>query len=677
MPMHDSADHRRPLRAGLVGAGSMGRNHAGVIRSLGRSRLVAVADPDQESAELARGGRSEVQLFSRIYDMLRAADLDVLHVCSPPALHFEHAKRALEAGVHPYVEKPFADSRNEATELLELAAAKELLVCAGHQLKAMFPRASVEDWLARVGRVSHVESHFHFSPSDRKARSLRPDEQFMDVLPHPVYLLFHFLTEASTDGRPVSIRDVTVGPGATAHATVATDETTGTLHVTLEGRPVDSTIRIVGTGGTLTVDYVREAAYFVRDRGGSGVGKILTPLALSAQLARGSMTAGFAHVFGTRSSYPGLSTLISDFHDAVRLGGESPVPPDEIEHSMEVTDRVRSHWKRESSSGPGFHASDRPSVVVTGGTGFLGRPTVKTLREMGRTVRAVSRRGVAPWERVDGVEYVRHDLADSVPSSLFAGAEVVLHAAAATSGGWEEHRRGTIELTENVLRAASDAGVERFLHVSSMAVLEPAGESEPLSETSSLLAEPRRSGPYAWGKTEAERLARRLSPELSVDLKVVRPGPVVDEADFEPPGRLGRGLGSFFFAVGSEDETLGVVGREFASRILAFCCEEFDTVPSTLNLISPDQPTRGELVRTLKERRPWLHVVRLPWAVLKGVDPLALVAQRILGSSDGPGVSLSDVFRASEHDTSRISRVVRAADSPPAPTGRLTETLVS
>lgn len=655
----------------------MGRHHARVIRSLDRSRLIAVADPDQENAESVRDGRSETQLFPRVDEMIDSLDLDVLHVCSPPALHFEHAKSALEAGINAYVEKPFAGSRSEATELLELAESNERLVCAGHQLKAVFPGEVLEEWLTRVGRVSHVESHFHFSPSDRKAKSLRADEQLVDVLPHPVYLLFHFLSRASPDGGPVGIRDVSVGPGATAHATVATNDITGTLHVTVEGRPVDSTIKIVGTGGTLTLDYVREAGYFVRDRGGSGVGKMLNPLSLSAQVAYGSIKAGIAHLLGSTSAYPGLRSLISDFHDAVGTIGASPVSPEEIEHVMDVADRVRSCWRRESHPESGIQGRDHPSIVVTGGTGFLGRPTVKALRAKGKSVRVVSRRGAAPWERIDGVEYVRHDLADSVPSGLFAGADLVVHAAAATSGGWEEHRRGTVKLTERVLRAASDAEVERFLHVSSMAVLEASGEDEPLSETSPLLADSRRAGPYTWAKTEAERLARRLSSDLPIDLKVVRPGPVFDETDFQPPGRLGRGFGSIFFAVGSEEETLGVVDRGFASGILAFCCEEFDAVPSTLNLISPDQPTRGDLVRMLKQRKPGLYVVWLPRAVLKGADPFAILAQRILGSSGEPGICLSEVFRASEQDVSRISRVARAAETQRAQERRLTETLVS
>lgn len=666
-----------PLRVGLVGAGSMGRCHARIIESLDRSRLVAVADPDDDSAAAVAEGDPNVEVFSRLGEMLDSVDIDVVHVCSPPALHFEHARAALEAGANVYVEKPFTSGLGEARTLLELASSRNLRVCAGHQLKSVFAPSQLDSWLTKLGHVCHVESHFHFRPSDRKAQRVRADQQLLDVLPHPAYLLFQFLTAVSSADVPVSVRDVTVGPRGTVHAMVAKDELTGVLHLTLEGRPVDSTIRLVGDRGTLILDYVRGSAYFVKSRGGSAVGKILNPLSLSAQLTSGTVRAGLRHLLGTTAAYPGLKRLIRDFHDAVQSNGPSPVSHHEIRHTAELADRIRSRWERERVSLPAIHSRDGSSIVVMGGTGFLGHPTVKALAASGNDVRAISRRGVPPWDRVEGVEYVQHDLTSGVPDELFSGAELVVHAAAATSGGWEAHRRGTVEVTEDVVRRAAGVGVPRLLYISSMAVLDSGREGEPLSESSRLLDEAERAGPYAWGKTEAERVARALADELSVTLKIVRPGPVVDESDFEPPGRLGRRIGALFFAVGSGEETLGVVGRQFAARMLAEFCADFEGVPSTINLISPDQPTKEELVRRLQERSPELSVVWIPRAVLKAADPLALFAQRVFRSSGKEGVSLTDVFRTCEYDTSRLAGLVESTDSTTVRGERSSETLAS
>ena len=59
---------------------------------------------------------------------------DVVHVCTPPAAHFEAAHAALEGDAHVYVEKPFALTVRDARALLELASSRGLIVCSGHQL---------------------------------------------------------------------------------------------------------------------------------------------------------------------------------------------------------------------------------------------------------------------------------------------------------------------------------------------------------------------------------------------------------------------------------------------------------------------------------------------------------------------------------------------------------------
>lgn len=646
-----------PLRIGLVGAGSMGGEHALAIARLPGSRLIAAADPEEEAArELVRTS-SGAKVSPSLEELLDRTDPDIVHVCSPPALHYQHARTALDAGTHVYVEKPFTESVEQADELFELARERNLKICAGHQLKYAFPRERVRQYLDRLAPVTHIESHFHFVPSAAKQRTLRADEQLLDVLPHPTYLLLDLLAGLGAGAQPVVVEALTTGPAATVHVLVRQGDVTGLVHASLEGRPVDSHLRVVGRGGELTLDHILDELSWVPNRGGSGLGKILNPLGRARQTTGGAVRAGLRHVLGRGRSYPGLDTLIGEFHEAVVGGTESPVSASEIRTTVHIVEQTGRKLEASApdSEGP---SSGGSTVVVTGGTGFLGRPVVRSLADEGASVRCLSRRGAPPWERIPGAEYVTCDLSRETAPELFSCADVVVHAAAATAGGWDAHRRHSIEATENVLRAAARAGVPRVLYVSSLAVVASDAPNAPITEDSPLLEDPRSAGPYAWGKTEAERRARTLAGELGIDLKVVRPGAVVDGDDFEPPGRLGRSIGPLFVAVGSSEERMGVVDRGFAARMIARGTLHFDEFPSVLHLLDPELPTRGELVDKLKIRRPDVRVVWLPRFLLPALDPMAVLAQRLLQPGEQP-ISLTEVFGDRHYDTEQIAKVVR------------------
>ncbi|MFH8789840.1 SDR family oxidoreductase [Streptomyces roseoverticillatus] len=95
-------------------------------------------------------------------------------------------------------------------------------------------------------------------------------------------------------------------------------------------------------------------------------------------------------------------------------------------------------------------------VLVTGGTGTLGRLVVPLLREAGRTVRVLSRRGGEP---ADGIEHVAADLlkGEGLDAAL-EGVETVLHLA----GG----PKGDDEATRHLVAAAQRAGVEHLVYIS-------------------------------------------------------------------------------------------------------------------------------------------------------------------------------------------------------------------
>jgi predicted dehydrogenase len=116
----------RRVRAGIIGMGFMGQVHARAIRAAG-GEVAAVALTSRASAEEAAerlGGDCRAE---SVDGLLQAADLDVIHVCTPNHLHSEQALAVIAAGKHVVCEKPLATSEEAAAQLAAAAAAAGLV----------------------------------------------------------------------------------------------------------------------------------------------------------------------------------------------------------------------------------------------------------------------------------------------------------------------------------------------------------------------------------------------------------------------------------------------------------------------------------------------------------------------------------------------------------------------
>lgn len=652
-----------PLRIALFGGGRHAQHHARAILRCTGVQLVAVADPSDAAQSAMREIVSGIQCFKVPEVLLAATKPHIVHIITPPVSHAPLAHLALAAGCHIYVEKPFTERVENAEKILAEARAKSLLVCAGHQLLYEPPTRVLTQYLPAIGQVAHVESYFSFrtvrhAPGGR--RVLRADHQLIDILPHPVYLLLKVL-ELAGDG-PIQLESLKLSQAGTVHALVRRGSVTGMLVVTLEGRPVESYLRVVGRNGSLFADYVRSTVQRSIGPGSSGIDKLVAPYRQAWQLATGTTASMAGRFLKRQRSYPGLTELFTAFYGAIRTETACPLSPEGLVETVRICEQVADALRMREAAVLSAEAAkplECRGVLVTGGTGFLGKEIVRALLGHCRPVRVVARREPPPWERLAGVEYVVTDIATEGGTHLFKGIETVIHAAAETAGGWEEHQRNSLDATEKMLRGAAAARVTRFLHVSSLAVLaqgygKPIGDNHPLEPNS------KGSGPYVWGKLESEKLAVKLGHELGVSVRVVRPGALVDYRDFDPPGRLGKRLGNFFVAVGSPRDRLGVVDVGFAGRFLAWMADSWDSVPSPLNLLDPVSPTKHELLGHLRKANPDLTVLWLPRFLLVPLSWLATLVQKLLRPGK-PAINVAKVFSVQPYDTSTIAQVASEA----------------
>jgi len=157
------------IGVGLVGYGMASKVfHAPVIEAVPRLRLKKIVE---RRGEESRGRHAGALTVRDVEEVLADEAVELVVIATPNASHFDLARRALLAGKHVVVEKPFTNTYAEACELIQLARGRNRLISA-HQNRRwdgdfMTVRAILEGGL--LGRLVEYESHY-----DRYRNEPRP-----------------------------------------------------------------------------------------------------------------------------------------------------------------------------------------------------------------------------------------------------------------------------------------------------------------------------------------------------------------------------------------------------------------------------------------------------------------------------------------------------------------------
>jgi predicted dehydrogenase/nucleoside-diphosphate-sugar epimerase len=663
----------KELRIAILGGGKMAQKHATAARLQPQARLVAVGDPYLSADEIRARFGADIEPYKDAAELLACAKPDVVHIVTPPGSHYALARQCLEAGASVYVEKPFALTTREAIEILDLAESRGLKACAAHQV--LFQRAGqlYQTHLPMIGDIIHVESYFSFKPVRRRPDGGAPSsavDQLIDILPHPVYLLLSAL-ERDSRATP-ELTAVDVMPDGEVRAVIRSGQTLATLVVTLRGRPVESYLRVIGTNGSVTADFILGDIVKSFGPGASGPAVVVKPFSQASQKFWGSFGGLGRLLFRRQKSYPGLGELLNLLYTSVRENGPAPINRDsilatvriceEISQKLAGSERVadeaaRAVVEERARALPPIDAA-RGTVLLTGATGFLGRETAKEFRNRGWRVRAAVRRVPSPRQQLPGIDYVEADLARGLDPGVLAGVSVVAHLAAETAGNKDAHERNTIVATRNLLDAMKASGTTKLINISSVAVLKP-GPSV-LREDSPVDRGNLSRGPYVWAKAEAEALALERAAAGGPAVRTVRLGPLVDFANYTPPGRLGREVVRLYVAMGSRGNALSVCDVGTAARVIRHCAEQFDAAPKMVNLLEVPATKRRELADRLRKTRPDLKFFWMPFPVLWMLSWFAIGLQKLLRPKH-PALNLYAAFKSERYDPTIAQGVIEAS----------------
>src|SRR5580700_3799197 len=123
------------LKAAVFGTGFVGRVHLEGIRRLGNVEVYALGESREEKARKLGEELHVGKTASNYHEILEDPAVDVVHVCTPNALHFPMVTDALNAGKHVICEKPLSTSVENAQKLVALAKDKNLRNCTFHNLR--------------------------------------------------------------------------------------------------------------------------------------------------------------------------------------------------------------------------------------------------------------------------------------------------------------------------------------------------------------------------------------------------------------------------------------------------------------------------------------------------------------------------------------------------------------
>lgn len=118
-------------RVGLIGLGTMGRNHVRVLSDLKDVTLAAVCDQDAKALE-AVSRKHSVPTYTSWDEMLEREKLDAAIVAVPTRFHLKAGLAAVHHGLHVLVEKPIATDLGEGRELVAAARRAARLLAVGH-----------------------------------------------------------------------------------------------------------------------------------------------------------------------------------------------------------------------------------------------------------------------------------------------------------------------------------------------------------------------------------------------------------------------------------------------------------------------------------------------------------------------------------------------------------------
>jgi predicted dehydrogenase len=170
------------MEVGVIGTGTMGRNHVRIYSELKSVTGLYLFDVNQQAA-MSVGLQNGAIPCATIGDLLKK--VDALSICVPTQYHLETARQALETGVHILIEKPICQSVKEAEQVMALIG-KTQIVGIG-QIERFNPI------VAEIKRICRKPLYVEFNRHNPASTRITGSSIVEDLMIHDIDILRHVL----------------------------------------------------------------------------------------------------------------------------------------------------------------------------------------------------------------------------------------------------------------------------------------------------------------------------------------------------------------------------------------------------------------------------------------------------------------------------------------------------
>ena len=547
--------NRDVVRAAIVGTGYIADFHARGIQQAVGVELVAVCDANLTVAQSFASSWG-VPAYALIDQMLAEQRVDVVHVLVPPDLHHRLAKIALEAGCSVFLEKPMCASATETGELLAIATAKELTVGVNHSMlfEGAFRRLRDHVRSGDLGPIDHLTFNYfnelaliRFGPFGNWMLR-EPGNALLEIGPHPISGLLD-LIGVPDEIDVVADRDIELPGGGRAYRRwrirAQVGRTAAEVNIDLGPGFPQRTITVRGLLGaahadldanTCTIDRRSPVSpdFERRARSKSQTAQIqsqsrgtLADYILSkAKLKKSGNPYSMSFQDSIACFYAGLSSP---------AGLDSRIAGDFGRQVIETCETIISKGRLKGRvDRPRVKLADglKPTILVLGGTGFIGRTLVKQLLDKGHLVRAAARGSSPALEDIgsDRLEIVRADMRSQTDlETMLDGIDIVFHLATSDAKTWDQFLDREVEPARALARACLERGVKRLIYTGTIDSFYAGGRAGTITERTSLDPRIKRRNNYARAKATVEDLLLEMHQREGLPVVIVRPGIVIGE----------------------------------------------------------------------------------------------------------------------------------------------------
>jgi nucleoside-diphosphate-sugar epimerase/predicted dehydrogenase len=679
------------VQVALLGAGYISDFHVSALRLLPHVEVRAICDLNQGLAQQFAEKNGIPTVYGDLGEMLAKEQLDVVHVLTPPQVHFPTSRQILEAGVDTLIEKPLCHMVSQCQELRRLADAQGRVIGVSHNFLyfPVYEKLVADLQSGRLGQIDQVDIVWNKELGQLKGGPYgawmlqTPKNILFEVAPHSFVHLVHLL--GKPDSIAVDVNDrIELPRGLEFYRRWEIRGWKGNTSIRLRFSFIDGYpehyIHIRGTNAAARVDFenntyiCQEHTPYLLDL--DRFANVVTTARDSALQASGTLTnfvlskmklskvsAPFSHSIAR--------TIESFYHDR---GGklDERVDPAIGEAAIALAEWIAhethlpTHPPTQTSAEQQVEAAaQKPTVLVIGGTGFIGQSLVRRLCQAGHAVRILTRNpGSCPPElRSLPVELAKGDFADAdAVETALDGIQYVYHLARGNGKTWNEYLKTDVEPTRKVAELCLKQGVKRLFYTSSIAIYYAGKRAGKITEETQPSAGMMRVAPYTRSKVENEQILLNLHQDKQLPVVIFRPGIV-----------LGAGGNPYHWGVaawpynsvcslwGDGNNPLPIVLVEDVADALVRAIEVPNIEGKSYNLTSTPCITANEYLNEL-EQQAGIKLVRVPtpawrfytgalakWAIKRiGRDPNAAFPSY----EDCDGRSLAAKFDASkaEHE---------------------------